>query len=546
MKQTKVLCILDGFGFRESATDNPFSTANIPNFKTLLNQNPWITLGADGLDSGQEEGMVGNSEVGHMNMGALRLVKQLSQQITGSSKNFYKLTGDNPDQIYDPALLIKEKSVVHLIGLFSSGSVHSDLRHWIGAIGLCCQQNCQVVLHLISDGRDSGRDTFAKTWLDFTQENIEIFQKYSENIFLGSMGGRFYAMDRDNNLDRTGRYVETLFAKPKNNDLVKSVDIYETILDFTNKSYAAQVFDEYLEPTVFKEIENDEIVWLINFRTDRMKQLTRGFCQKSGKNNLTIIANNSYGIGLEEKPNGVLKNSVYYPLFTSRLIRETFGEYIENQNQNQLRIAETEKFNHVTYFFNGGSNTKQKNEDWIMIDSDKVSSYDQKPQMKAVEITDFIINEGLGKYDYIIVNFANADMVGHTGNFSASVKALEFLDTQIGRLTEVVENGNHKMLITADHGNIEMVGTVDEGGFDTKHNPNPVPLIFVGKNLDVKTIISPLSPNLENSKIYIDQILKDLESKVFIQTDNKGWLSSDQIKQPVLPIWVVGLLLIKM
>jgi 2,3-bisphosphoglycerate-independent phosphoglycerate mutase len=608
--KTKILCIWDGFGLASKSANNIPSLIEMKNFKPLLAKYPWTTLDANGDSVGQESGLVGNSEVGHMNLGGLKLVPQLSYQITQSAETGFKLNHHvSPDQNFDPNEFLKQvfhgqkQKTIHLIGLFSLGTIHSDLRHWVGAINSAGSAGAhKIVLHIVSDGRDSDPKSLLKTWGYFVDKYGGQFQKFQDKIFLGSVGGRFYAMDRDKNWDRVAKgllsmflthtvvskfgheklstFLEKHYLLLKNreinlwgqtyhltdfinkefvNDNLKSIQIY---LDYVaDLNYSRKEFDEIINPTKTsylspdplrnKEngIEEGHAVWLLNFRTDRFKQFAQMLCEinREFDLNLTILSMNDYGVenlpALDWNPDDQIVSTGYYAVFKNKPVENTLADYIEKQGKTQLHIAETEKYNHVTYFLNGGQNKRHKDEDWVVIDSNKVSSHGQKPEMKAVEITDYILEKGLEKYDYIIVNYANPDMIGHTGDIEASKTSMQILDEQLGRLVEAVELGGHSLILTADHGNIEKVGKYESQGqslTDTEHNSSPVPCILVSKNLNTKNLAEKLFKLDVNVELITNSLLL-ADNQVELKLDE--WLNDKQIPNPSLPLWVAGALL---
>lgn len=583
-----ILCILDGFGIAPKSFSNAVSLAKTNTLRYLLKTYPWITLNADGDFVGQEEGLVGNSEVGHMNLGGLKLVPQLSYQITKSSQFSFDLNKDSsPDQNFDPKKFLKKNfdtnpsKNIHLIGLFSTGTIHSDMRHWIGAIETADKAGARnIVLHLISDGRDSSRESLVSTFVEFTQKFSVRLESVKNKLVLGSLGGRFWAMDRDNNWERvvTG-FSSMLHSSILNNpNLLKISSEYKigekfwtcnkfdtkagglnqfvSILEnSTKKNYSQGVFDETILPEKFladstdNGINTEDTVWLINFRTDRFKQLTKILTDLNQKLNLklTILGMNDYGVtDFESKlwdSKETIKTDGYYSVFKSKPVRGTLAEKISEMGMSQLHLAETEKYNHVTFFFNGGQNKKSKNEDWVVIPSDKVTSYAEKPEMKAVEITDYLL-QNVNKYDYIVVNYANPDMVGHTGDLQASIQAVEVLDTQLKRLVEIVEKEGHTLIITADHGNIEMVGPTDLNNpknIDTEHNNNPVPLIWVAKENTLeytKNLIQQL-PNIKSTTEKIETAFDEFTT---FKNDPDNWTFDPKIYSTNLPLFVAGVL----
>jgi 2,3-bisphosphoglycerate-independent phosphoglycerate mutase len=644
MISTKVLCILDGFGLAPKSPNNPSYLAKMPNFRSLLKDSWWSTLNADGDQVGQETGLVGNSEVGHMNIGGLKLVAQLSYQVTTAATKAYDLDQNiNPEQLFDPKKLLKKSwenqsrnKTVHLVGLFSTGTIHSDLRHWVGSIEAAGQAGAEkIVLHLISDGRDSDRQSLVATWDYFVNNFEDRLRPYENQIFLGSVGGRFFSMDRDKNWDRVAKGVLPMFDLNslgdiknlnyqdqfhisdkfinffhnrynlqydkifeglefyRDNQLEKSVDLGHnsenwqltaetwhpvakseippnfTQLDqnknciqyYADTCYKDGVFDETIIPKSVdsNSISQNDSVWMLNFRTDRMKQLSKMICQINTEFdlNLLILGMNDYGIDREQILDPELAGfagqyDVYYPVFKNKPVENTLAERISSLGKTQLHISETEKYNHVTYFLNGGQNKKSAGEDWVVIDSNKVTSHAEKPEMKAVEITDYILENGLGKYDYIIVNYANPDMVGHTGDIQACVQAMEVLDVQIGRLIDKCNTEGHKMLFTADHGNVEMVGSYEVNGkmlTDTEHNPNQVPCIIYDANFNKIQLLENIKNYSQKFSIHGDLVvlesLLDDDNSVNIE-NSETWLEGKQIPTPQLGLWYAGLIFLSL
>jgi 2,3-bisphosphoglycerate-independent phosphoglycerate mutase len=550
---TTVYCIFDGFGIQEKHKNNCIALANMPNFRSLLQNNFWTTLNADGISVGQEAGLVGNSEVGHMNLGGLQLVAQLSYQITKSSENSFILNNKiSPDQIFDPAQKLKNKKTIHLVGLFSTGTIHSDLRHWLGAIESSNNAGVStIVCHFITDGRDSDRKSFIQTLKDFI---LTIPLDIQNKIYLGSIGGRAYAMDRDNNFEKVYYGLQSIFGQSLIENTVKlrteysisefktakfinkSIKLKDSIKELEliiNNNYTNNIFDEFIEPVSYHPIEEQETIWLINFRADRMRQMIKMLCDYNHKDQHQILAMNDYGVGEES----------YEYIFKSQPVTNNFAYYAELNSKTQLHTAETEKYNHVTYFFNGGQPLKQKNEEWTLIPSNKVTNHSEIPAMKAAEINQTVIN-ALGKYDYIIVNFANPDMVGHCGDIQAGIESMEFLDIELGKLITAIKDGNHKLLLTADHGNMEFVGPFNKDGkelTDTEHNPSPVPLILVDNNLDIPALLNRIDIFAQQNSIQYDKLL--LEQVLNKSTKQlESWPTKAEIPPSQLPLWYAGLI----
>ncbi len=550
---TTVYCIFDGFGLQEKTPNNCIALANMPNFRNLLKNNYWTTLNADGTMVGQEEGLVGNSEVGHMNLGGLQLVSQLSYQITKSSEfNFQLNKKISNDQLFDPADKLKDSNTVHLVGLFSTGTIHSDLRHWIGAINSAQVAGVEkVVCHLITDGRDSDRKSAVQTLEDFIST---IPVETRSKVFLGSIGGRAYAMDRDNNFEKVYYGLQSMFGSSLvyNTEQLReiySINDYKTakfidqeltlqeslseVKTLIEENYSRGIYDEFIEPTGFKSINEQEPIWLINFRADRMRQMVKMVCDYNHKDQHLILAMNDYGVG----------EQVYQYIFKSNPIKNNFAYYAQIEGKTQLHTAETEKYNHVTYFFNGGQDVKQGHEVWTLIPSNKVTNHSEKPEMKAAEVNQIVI-DSLGKYDYIVVNFANPDMVGHCGDIQAGIKSMEFLDQELGKLLSAINAGGHKMVLTADHGNMEFVGGYTLNGkelTDTEHNPSPVPMIIIDSSFDKAKLIRKIELFCTKNQIGVDI---DLLKKVLIQNNvmEDVWLDKSEIPKPELPLWYAGLI----
>jgi 2,3-bisphosphoglycerate-independent phosphoglycerate mutase len=546
---TKVLCILDGFGLAPLSKNNIFNPENAPFLYSLFKKYPWIMLDADGESVGQESGLVGNSEVGHMNLGGLQLVNQLSYEITHSAAlNYSSKLGS---QVLAPNNILKQHNshTIHLIGLFSSGTIHSDLRHWKGSINASIEAGIQnIVLHLLSDGRDSDRQSFYTTFESFYQENENIFLNTKIKIKLGSISGRFFGMDRDKNFERTDKFIDCLFEK--SNDSYNTFSIKDLIKNYSQNQYQKQCFDETIVPKNFGEnINKNDSIWLINFRSDRMKQMVTNLVQKNKKLklNLLIISNNDYGVqslSSYDYSNYKNINEYYFPLFRKDSIQNTVADYISKHNKTCLHIAETEKFAHVTYFFNGGRQESKPNEKYILIDSNKVDSHAEKPEMKAGEITDYIIESGLGEYDYIVVNYANTDMVAHTGDIDASTRSLKFLDGQLSKLFSKINDGKHSLILTADHGNLECVGEYLPNKIDTEHNPNPVPCIFINERYSINKINENINKIiLENKLINVsnNELNTVLNNAKNNQNNFDIWFDNFDRN---LPLWYAGLFLL--
>ena len=467
MKKPLALIIMDGFGLRKETEGNAIAAAKHPNLDRLWATCPHTRIGASGMDVGLPDGQMGNSEVGHTNMGAGRIVYQELTRITKSIEDGEYLS--NPVLLHAMENAEKPGAALHLMGLLSDGGVHSHIRHLFGLIEMAKKMGVgKVYIHCFMDGRDVPPTSGA--------EYIEELQKELEKIGVGkiaTVSGRYYAMDRDNRWERVVKAYDAMV----NGEGVKAPDPAAMM----RQSYADGVTDEFIVPAVVTEgaeVKSGDSVIFFNFRPDRARELTRtlvdpdfaGFERKKGFFPLTYICMTQYDATM---PNVEV---AYAP----QSLANTFGEYISKNGLTQLRIAETEKYAHVTFFFNGGVEAPYPGEDRALIPSPKVATYDLQPEMSAYLVTDEVVKRiRSGKYDVIILNYANCDMVGHTGVFEAAVKAVEAVDTCLGRTLAAIEEMGGRAFVTADHGNADMM-TDEEGNPFTAHTTNPVPFIAVG------------------------------------------------------------------
>ena len=467
MKKPLALIIMDGFGLRKETEGNAIAAAKHPNLDRLWATCPHTQIGASGMDVGLPDGQMGNSEVGHTNMGAGRIVYQELTRITKSIEDGEYLS--NPALLHAMENAKKPGAALHLMGLLSDGGVHSHIRHLFGLIEMAKKMGVEkVYIHCFMDGRDVPPTSGA--------EYIEELQKELEKTGVGkiaTVSGRYYAMDRDNRWERVVKAYDAMV----NGEGVKAPDPAAMM----RQSYADGVTDEFIVPAVVTEgaeVKSGDSVIFFNFRPDRARELTRtlvdpdfaGFERKKGFFPLTYICMTQYDATM---PNVEV---AYAP----QSLANTFGEYISKNGLTQLRIAETEKYAHVTFFFNGGVEAPYPGEDRALIPSPKVATYDLQPEMSAYLVTDEVVKRiRSGKYDVIILNYANCDMVGHTGVFEAAVKAVEAVDTCLGRTLAAIEEMGGRAFVTADHGNADMM-TDEEGNPFTAHTTNPVPFIAVG------------------------------------------------------------------
>lgn len=474
-KKTTMLMILDGFGINEKEEGNAVKIANIPNINRILKQYPNTIIHTSGLDVGLPEGQMGNSEVGHTNIGAGRIIYQELTRITKSIEDgdFFSI----PELVGAIENCKKNNSKLHIMGLLSDGGVHSHQRHLYALLELAKRRDFEdVYVHCFLDGRDTPPAS-AEGYISDLEAKMQ--EKGVGKI--ATIMGRFYAMDRDKRWER----VEKAY-----NAMVKGEgEKYNSAAVAIENSYQKEIFDEFVVPTVIcnndkpiAKIEENDSVIFFNFRPDRARQITRAIVDKDFDGfereyfNTEFVTFTNY--------DETIKNVSI--AFKKDEIKNTFGEIVSKNGMTQLRIAETEKYAHVTFFFNGGEEKQYPGEDRILIPSPKVETYDMKPEMSAGEVTENVLNAiHSRKYDAIILNFANPDMVGHTGNIEAVIKALETLDIYVNQIVEAIEQEGGNLLITADHGNCEQMIDYKTGEPHTAHTTNPVPLVLVGKE-DVK------------------------------------------------------------
>ena len=473
MKKPVVLCIMDGFGIRNTDEGNAISAAKTPNLNKFLSENPFTTIGASGLDVGLPDGQMGNSEVGHTNIGAGRVVYQMLVKITKDIESGKFFENEALKNAMENCK--KNNSALHLIGLLSDGGVHSHIDHLYGLLKMAKLNGIEkVYVHCLMDGRDVSTTSGIGFIKDLQDKMLELGVGK-----IASVMGRYYAMDRDFAWDR----VEKASAAMVYGEGIETTDINATMA----KSYSDDVTDEFIVPTVVDKegmIKANDSVVSFNFRPDRARQFTRafvdpdfdGFERKNGFFPLEYVCMTQYD---ETMPNV----SVAYP---PEELKMTFGEYLASRDMTQLRSAETQKYAHVTFFFNGGEEKTFMGEDRILIKSPDVPTFDLQPEMSAYPVCDAVCEQiRSGKYDAVILNFANCDMVGHTGVFDAAVKAVEAVDECGGKVVEAATEMGGAVIITADHGNADcMVG--EDGNPFTPHTTNPVPFCVVGYDCQLR------------------------------------------------------------
>lgn len=460
-----ILAIMDGVGLREQMHGNAFKQAKKPTFDYLWNTYPHTTLIASGKDVGLPPGQMGNSETGHLNIGAGRIVYQPLELINEKidSGEFYK----NKEILKLFDTIKNNKSRLQLVGLISDGGVHSHINHLKSLLKMAKDNGIdEIYMHLITDGRD----TLYNSGVNYLKE--------IKDFGIGKVSticGRYYTMDRDKNYDRTIKGYDLMVNGVGNN--------YNSIDELFNNTYKSEIYDEFIKPSLLDKEglikENDGIIWF-NFRPDRAIQILTKL-QEYNSNIVTMMK---------------VSNEIKAPnAFNLQKLDNTLGDYLSKNNLRQLRIAETEKYAHVTYFFDGGVNKEIPLCDRILIPSPKVATYDLKPEMSIEEVTSKLLSV-MSNYDVIILNFANPDMVGHTGNMSATIKAVEALDKKLKQIYDESVKLGFTLLVTADHGNAELM-IDDDGNVITSHTTNKVPFIVCRNGVRLKEgRLSDIAPTM--------------------------------------------------
>lgn len=473
-KKLTMLMILDGYGYNPAHEGNAVYAAKTPVMDRLLKECPNTLINASGMDVGLPDGQMGNSEVGHTNIGAGRIVYQELTRITKSISDGDFFTNDALVKAVENCK--KNGSALHLYGLLSDGGVHSHITHLYAALEMAKRNGLkEVYVHGFMDGRDVS----PTSGVDF----VAALEEKMKEIGVGKIGvlsGRYYAMDRDNRWERVEKaYAALVYGEGrKNPDAVAAM----------KKSYEDGVTDEFVVPTIITEgaiIKANDSVVCFNFRPDRAREITRtlvdpdfdGFERKNGFFPVYYVCMTQYDAKM---PNVDVA-------FRPEKLTNTFGAYIADKGLNQLRIAETEKYAHVTFFFNGGVEAPYENEDRALIPSPKVATYDLQPEMSAYPVTEEVLSRiESGKYDVIILNFANCDMVGHTGVFDCAVKAVETVDECMGKVVDAVLGRGGVVCITADHGNADQMVDPETNDVFTAHTTNPVPFVVAGKSCELR------------------------------------------------------------
>ena len=464
MTNKTILVITDGIGHNNSNKFNAFAQATTPTYDNLFKNTPYSLIHTYGEHVGLPDGQMGNSEVGHMTMGSGRVLYQDLVKVNIAIKN---------DTLKDNEILSKtlqKSNHIHLIGLISDGGVHSHIDHIIALAQLSSNQGKKVFLHIITDGRDVAPDSAAV----YVQQLLDIC---NANISIATISGRYYSMDRDNRWERVQKGYDAIAFGFENKTRKQ-----ENILDYIHASYQDEIFDEFLEPATFNNYqgfqENDGILFC-NFRSDRMRELSNAIANndfnefKRFNKTLNVATMTEYN-----------KNFPLPVMFPKETPKNTLAEVISNAGLNQLHTAETEKYAHVTFFFNGGVEEPLLNESRVLIPSPNVATYDLQPQMSAPEVGEAVQTAMDEETDFIVVNFANGDMVGHTGVYEAGIKAVEAVDHELGLIIEKCKALNYNLVLTSDHGNCEMM--CDETGkVLTNHTVGDVYCFVMADNITV-------------------------------------------------------------
>ncbi|XID75100.1 2,3-bisphosphoglycerate-independent phosphoglycerate mutase [Alkanindiges sp. WGS2144] len=488
-----VLVILDGIGHREERKDNAYLAANTPNLDAIKAHHPHGLVSGSGEDVGLPEGQFGNSEVGHMNLGAGRVLYQDSTKISKQIRE---------GQFFEHAVLVdaveKAKASggnLHILGLLSDGGVHAHIDHIVAMSQLAAQRGVNVLVHAFLDGRDTPPKSAEKYIAEFEEKAAQINAANKGQVRIASLIGRYFAMDRDERWDRVEQAYRLLTEGHATRHAV-------TALAGLAQAYAQDETDEFVKATTVGEpatVQDGDSIVFMNFRADRAREITRAFVEddfvgfkRAKRPQLADF------VMLTRYAKTIPANVAYMP----EDLHNSLGEYVASLGKTQLRIAETEKYAHVTFFFSGGREEPFAGEQRILIKSPNVATYDLKPEMSAFEVTDELVKAiESGEYDLLVVNYANGDMVGHTGVFDAAVKAVEALDQCMGRVYQAVMAQGGHMLITADHGNVEQMMDYDSGQVHTQHTTEFVPLIYVGSTgavIEQGGVLADVAPTLLN------------------------------------------------
>ncbi len=454
-KKTTLLCILDGWGIGDANNpNNAIAKANTPNYDRFLESYPHSALQTSGLDVGLPEGQIGNSEVGHMTIGAGRIIFQDLPRINNAIKDGSLEKNEKLQNLISD--LKASNKACHLMGLFSDGGVHSHIDHIIFLANILKKNGVKTYIHAFLDGRD------------VAQKSAEKYFNQIKDLEVGTISGRYYAMDRDNKWERVELATNAIISAQG--------EKFSTAQEAIKNSYENDVTDEFVKPCVigdYQGINEGDALLFCNFRADRARQISQKLFEETKFSNALALTEYSQEL-----------NQHYQILFPSAEIKNSLGEILESKNLTQLRIAETEKYAHVTFFFSCGCENEFKGEKRTLIKSPSVATYDLQPEMSANEVSQNLVSAiNSGEFDFIVVNYANPDMVGHSGILNPAISACEIIDQQLGKLEEAILKTDGKMLISADHGNIEEMLDAQNNPH-TSHTTNPVPFILVGNNID--------------------------------------------------------------
>lgn len=496
-----VLLILDGWGVAPPSKSNAIAIAKTPAISSFIKTYPALTLQASGEAVGLSWGEIGNSEVGHLNLGSGKLIYQnlprINKAITDGS------FGENEAFLQAIEHCKKNKSKLHLLGLISSGGVHSHIDHLLALLDLCAKEKFKdVYIHGFLDGRDMPYNS----GVDFVKK-IEDKIKESGIGKIATLSGRFYAMDRDNHWDRLALTYEAMVSG-------QSAEYFEDPMEAVEASYDKKIYDEELVPTVITNngrpvglVEDGDGMIFFNFRADRAREITKAFVLPGFEKFPRPYFKNLFFVSFTEYE----KDLPVTVAFLTEMIEQPLARIISTAGLKQLHIAETEKYAHVTFFFNGGLEKEFRGEDRILVPSPRVASYAEKPEMSAKEVTKKMIEAIMAdKYDFIVANYANCDIVGHTGDLKATVKAVETIDSCVKKVTEVVLAKGGVVLITADHGNAEELVNMQSGEIDKEHSTYPVPFIVISKEWEGKNAGLREVPNGDLSLVPSSGLLSDV------------------------------------
>lgn len=504
-----MLMIMDGVGINEEEKGNAFKLANTPNLDNLFEKYPSNRIKTSGMAVGLPEGQMGNSEVGHTNIGAGRIVYQ---ELTRITKEIGEETFFKNEELLKAMKNVRENGTsLHLLGLVSDGGVHSHIDHLYALLEMAKRENIEkVYVHAILDGRDTP-PTSAVDYLKNLEEKIKELGVGK----IATISGRYYAMDRDNRWERVKLAYDAIANGTGNK--------FKTVQKAVETSYEAQEFDEFVKPIVIVDedgnpvttVNSKDSIIYFNFRPDRARELTKAFTLDDFDGFDTKNINELIFVTMTQYDESFKNVKVAYK---PQILKNTFGEYISNLGYTQLRTAETEKYAHVTFFFNGGKEEPYLGEDRILVNSPKVATYDMQPEMSAYEVTENVIKAiDEKKYDVIIMNYANGDMVGHTGNIEKTIEAVEALDECVGKVIAKIEEVNGEALITADHGNCEYMLDLKTGEPITSHSTFDVPLIVVSnrvKNVETGRLCD-LTPTLLT--LMGEEIPKEMTGKSLVE-----------------------------